>query len=316
MNTTLTLIDLAGSIALLLWGLHMVQSGVQGAFGPHLRRFLERALRDRGRAFLAGVGVTAISQSSTATGLIATSFAAGGLVGLVPALAVMLGANVGTTLIVQLLSFNLGRIAPLFVLIGVILFRRCLTSRTRDLGRMAIGLGLMLFALQQLLSLLTPYQDVPSLRLLIAMIATRPIVDAILAGVLTWAAHSSALWYCSRCRLAATGIVPPQAAFALVLGANLGSALNLLLEGAAGSDPAAQRVPSRQFAEPACLGCVRPAATRLDPACDGGDRTRCGTGSGRLSHRLQRRLGSALPAAAATVCLASGAAVAGARCYR
>ena len=102
MDTTLTLIDLAGSIALLLWGVHMVQSGVQRAFGPHLRRFLGRMLGGRFRAFLAGLGVTAVLQSSTATGLMAASFAAGGLVDLVPALAVMLGANVGTTLIVQL----------------------------------------------------------------------------------------------------------------------------------------------------------------------------------------------------------------------
>src|SRR5438067_1692407 len=99
MNATLSLIDLAGSIALLLWGLHMVQSGIQRAFGPNLRRFLGRALGDRLRAFAAGIGVTAILQSSTATGLMAASFAAGGLVDLVPALAIMLGANLGTTLI-------------------------------------------------------------------------------------------------------------------------------------------------------------------------------------------------------------------------
>src|SRR5436189_4173014 len=80
MNTTLTLIDLAGSIALLLWGVHMVQSGIQRAFGPHLRRFLGRALRGRLPALLAGLGVTAVLQSSTATGLMAASFAAGGLV--------------------------------------------------------------------------------------------------------------------------------------------------------------------------------------------------------------------------------------------
>ena len=96
-----------------------------------------------------GFAVTAILKSSTATGLMATSFAAGGLVGLVPALAVMLGANLGTTLVVQLLSFNIGRVAPLFVLIEVILilFRRSLVSRMGDLGGMAIGLGLMLVAL-------------------------------------------------------------------------------------------------------------------------------------------------------------------------
>ncbi len=244
MDTTLTLIDLAGSIALLLWGVHMVQSGIQRAFGANLRRFLGRTLRDRFSAFLAGLGVTAVLQSSTATGLMVASFAAGGLVDLVPGLAVMLGANVGTTLIVQVLSFNIARVAPLFVLVGVIMFRRGVASRSRDLGRVAIGLGLMLFALQQLLALLTPYEDVPSLRLLMGAIATQPIIDVIIAAALTWAAHSSVATVLLTMSLATQGVVPPQAAFALVLGANLGSALNPLLEGAAGGDPTAKRVPA------------------------------------------------------------------------
>src|SRR5580698_960144 len=191
MNATLTLVDLAGTIALLLWGVHMVQTGIQRAFGPHLRRLLGRALGDRFRAFAAGLGVTAILQSSTATGLMAASFAAGGLVDLVPALAVMLGANIGTTLIVQLLSFDISRVAPLFILVGVVLFRRGGQSRPRDLGRVAIGLGLMLIALNQLLALMTPYEDVPSLRLLMGSLATQPLLDVILAAGLTWLAHSS-----------------------------------------------------------------------------------------------------------------------------
>ena len=243
MDTVLTLIDLAGSIALLLWGVHMVQSGIQRAFGPHLRRFLGRALRGRLAAFLAGLGITAVLQSSTATGLMVSNFAAGGLVELAPALAVMLGANVGTTLIVQLLSFDIGRVAPLFVLIGVILFRRSLATRTRDLGRVAIGLGLMLFALQQLLSLLAPYEDVPSLRLFMGAIATQPVIDVIIAAAMTWAAHSSVATVLLTMSLAVQGVVPPHAAVALVLGANLGTALNPLLEGAAGGDPSAKRVP-------------------------------------------------------------------------
>ena len=244
MDTVLTLIDLAGSIALLLWGVHMVQSGIQRAFGPHLRRFLGRALRGRLAAFLAGLGITAVLQSSTATGLMVSNFAAGGLVELAPALAVMLGANVGTTLIVQVLSFDIGRVAPLFVLIGVILFRRSLATRTRDLGRVAIGLGLMLFALQQLLSLLAPYEDVPSLRLFMGAIATQPVIDVIIAAAMTWAAHSSVATVLLTMSLAAQGVVPPQAAFALVLGANLGTALNPLLEGATNGDPSAKRVPA------------------------------------------------------------------------
>src|SRR5579862_8653124 len=106
MDFPVTLLNLAGSVALLLWGVHMVQTGVQRAFGAKLRSLLGSALRNRFMALVAGVGVTAILQSSTATGLMVTGFAASGLVNLVPALAVMLGANVGTTLIVQVLSFN------------------------------------------------------------------------------------------------------------------------------------------------------------------------------------------------------------------
>ncbi len=145
------LLDLIGGVALLLWGMHMVGSGIVRAFGADLRRFLNVALRNRFTAFLVGVGATALLQSSTATGLMVTSFTAGGMVTLVPALAVMLGANVGTTLIVQALSFNVSEIAPALLAIGVIAFRRGKQTRTRDLGRVAIGLGLMLLALHILL---------------------------------------------------------------------------------------------------------------------------------------------------------------------
>jgi phosphate:Na+ symporter len=88
MEFSVTLLNLAGVVALLLWGVHMVQTGVQRAFGARLRSFLGNALRNRFKAFLAGIGVTAILQSSTATGLMIAGFAAGGLVELVPALAV------------------------------------------------------------------------------------------------------------------------------------------------------------------------------------------------------------------------------------
>ncbi len=176
MSGTLTLLDLAGSIALLLWGVHMVQTGIQRAFGAELRRCARRGARRPLAGVAAGLGVTAVLQSSTATGLMISSFAAGGLVDLVPALAAMLGANVGTTLIVQVLSFDVSRVASLAVLVGVMMFRRGSQTRTRDLGRVAIGLGLMLLALHQLLGLITPYEDVPSLRMLLGSVATDPLI--------------------------------------------------------------------------------------------------------------------------------------------
>ncbi|MGA7261718.1 MAG: Na/Pi cotransporter family protein [Stellaceae bacterium] len=243
MGATLTLFDLAGAIALLIWGVHMVQTGITRAFGPQLRRVLGYALGSRFKAFLAGLGVTSILQSSTATGLMVTAFAAGGLVDLVPALAVMLGANVGTTLIVQVLSFDVSRVSFLFILIGVFMFRRSGVTRTRDLGRVGIGLGLMLIALQHLFTMITPYEDVPSLRMLLGAVTTDPLIDILLAAALTWAAHSSVAVVLLIMAFAAQGVVPPHAAFALVLGANLGTALNPLLESGVGGDPAAKRLP-------------------------------------------------------------------------
>jgi phosphate:Na+ symporter len=246
MDFPITLLKLAGSVALLLWGVHMVQTGVQRAFGAKLRSFLSRALRNRFSAFLAGIGVTAVVQSSTATGLMVTGFAAGGLVDLVPALAVMLGANVGTTLIVQVLSFDVAEIAPALILVGILMFRRA-SAAPRDFGRVLIGLGLMLMALENFINLLTPYEDVPSLRLLLGAITTQPLLDVILAAGLTWAAHSSVAVVLLVMSFAAKGTVPPEAAFALVLGANLGTAINPVLEGATGDDPAAKRLPIGNF---------------------------------------------------------------------
>lgn len=254
LNTTLTLLDLAGSIALLLWGVRMIQAGIQRAFGPNLRGFLATALPNRVSAFFAGLGITAILQSSTATGLMVTSFASRGLVGLVPALAVMLGANVGTTIIVQALSFDVSRIAPLSVLLGVLAFYRG-GARMRDIGNALIGLGLVLLALGHLLVIITPYEDTPSLRLLLGMITTTPVVALLLAAGLTWAAHSSVATVLVVMSFAAKGVVPPEAAFALVLGANLGTAINPLIEGAPGNDPAAKRLPLGNLLN-RVLGCV------------------------------------------------------------
>jgi phosphate:Na+ symporter len=243
MNISVTLLNLAGAIALLLWGTHMVQSGIQRTFGPKLRSVLGNALKSQPRAFLAGLGVTAVLQSSTATGLMVSGFAAAGLVDLVPALAVMLGANVGTTLIVQVLSFDGAAFSPALILVGVMMFRRGSVERTRDIGRVFIGLGLMLLALHQLLELMTPYEDAPSLRMFLGAVATIPLIDVLLAAVVTWAAHSSVAVILLIMSFAAKGVVPPEAAFALVLGANIGSAINPVLEGASGGGAAARRLP-------------------------------------------------------------------------
>ena len=236
-------LDLLGGIALLLWGLHMVHSGIMRAFGADLRRVLGTALRNRFLAFLAGLGITALLQSSTATALMASSFAASGMLALVPALALMLGANVGTTLVVQVMSFNVTVAAPVLLAIGVLAFNNSRRTRVRDLGRVAIGLGLLLLSLQILLETLAPAELAPEVRTLLHTITGYATLNVILGAVLAWTAHSSVAIVILTVSLSYSGFVTPEAALALVLGANLGSAINPLFEAGSSENPASRRLP-------------------------------------------------------------------------
>jgi phosphate:Na+ symporter len=131
----------------------------------------------------------------------------------------------------------------LLILIGVMMFRRSSVTRTRDLGRVGIGLGLMLIALQHLLTMITPYEDAPSLRILLGVITTDPLIAILFAAALTWAMHSSVAVVLLIMTFANQGVIPLHAAFALVLGANLGTAINPLIESGVSGDPAAKRLP-------------------------------------------------------------------------
>jgi phosphate:Na+ symporter len=275
MIATVALIELFGYVILLLWGMRMVQSGVSRAFGSKLRHVIGRTLRNRFAAMTAGLAVTALLQSSTATAMMTTSLAADGTVALVPALAVMLGANVGTALIVKVLSFDVSWVSPLLVIAGYVAFRRGRKGRVHDLGRVGIGLGLMLLSLHLLVVTIEPVQTAPVLGQLLGVLTREPLLDLALAALLTWAAHSSVAVMLLLVSLAAGNVITPVAAIALVLGANLGGTIPPLLE-APRADPPARRLPVGNFAFRA-IGCVvalpfaRPIAETLrqlnpDPA--------------------------------------------------
>ncbi|TAJ32220.1 MAG: Na/Pi cotransporter family protein, partial [Reyranella sp.] len=105
--------NVLGSVCLLLWGVRMVRTGLTRAFGATLRRAIGACSRNRFTAFAGGLAITGVLQSSTATALLLSSFAGRGLIPLSIALAVMLGADVGTTIAAQVLSFDLGWVSPL-----------------------------------------------------------------------------------------------------------------------------------------------------------------------------------------------------------
>jgi phosphate:Na+ symporter len=226
MSATLTLLDLAGDVGLLLWGTHMVTTGVLRGYGTNFRRWLGRSLDRRLNAFMVGLAVTAILQSSTATGLMAASFAASGMIDLAPGLAAMLGANVGTTLIVQVLSFNVAILAPILILVGVAMFRHASgDTQFEELGRASIGLGLMLLALNLLVHSVASVESAPLLPTIVQSLVGQPFLAMLIAALLTWACHSRVAVVLLIVPLVTSGVVPLVPSPALVLGANLGGSL-------------------------------------------------------------------------------------------
>ncbi|MET0527899.1 MAG: Na/Pi cotransporter family protein [Microvirga sp.] len=242
MSATRVLINLLGEVALLLWGIQMVSVGVQRALGSNLRRLIAIGLRDRWRAFAVGLGMTSLLQSSTATALMVSSLAAGGAVDLVPALATMLGANVGTTLIVQAMSFDISLVFPLLIFAGVVAYRSGHRAILRDAGMALVGLGLMLLALHLLVGTMQPVESSHALREFLHSVTFDPLLNVLLAALLSWAAHSSVAAMLFIISLAGAGVINADAAVAMVIGANLGSALNPLVD-AIGKDRTRLRLP-------------------------------------------------------------------------
>ena len=242
MNGTEILLHLLGGVALLLWGVRMVRTGMTRAFGAGLRRFLGGAVRNRFVGFGAGLAVTMLLQSSTATSVLISSFAARGIVETGPALAVMLGADVGTALIALLLSFQISWLAFLFLFLGVAVFLGTENGRARNLARVGIGLGLVLLALQQIVGAAEPLGASPVMAELMGALVDTPLVGFLLAALLTWLVHSSLAIVLLVASLAATGVVPLELALALVLGANAGAGIVAAVM-TAHAPPAGRRAP-------------------------------------------------------------------------
>ncbi len=238
------LIQLFGAAALLLWGLRMVRTGVLRAFGSQLRSFLGRAMGNRISAFFGGLGSTLLLQSSSATALITSSFASRKVVTAGAALAIMLGADVGTSLVAQAYALKVTWISPLMILIGYIMFNHMTETRTRDLGRAIIGLGLTLLGLAMITLAAEPMRDAPVVPVILKLMAEAPISGVIVGAALTIASTSSLAIILLVVSFATHDLIPVEVCYALVLGANLGSAVMPIiatLVRPAGSAPRAGR---------------------------------------------------------------------------
>ncbi len=221
----LTLLNLLAAIALLVWGTHIVRTGVLRVFGVNLRQVLQRSVSHRVSAFAAGLGVTSLLQSATATALLTSSFLAKGLITTAAALAVMLGADVGTAIMVQVFSLDLSWLAPLLIVVGVVIFLSRKNERAGQIGRVLLGVGVMILALQLIMQATAPLTQAAGVKVLFAELTGDILLDVLLGALLALACYSSLAVVLLTGTLAASAVVTLPVALAVVLGANLGSGL-------------------------------------------------------------------------------------------
>jgi phosphate:Na+ symporter len=223
------LLNLLAAIALLVWGTHLVRTGILRVFGASLRDVLARSIGNRFAAAMSGIGVTALVQSSTATALIVSSFVGQGIVALPLALAVMLGADVGTSLMAVVFSFDLSWLSPLFIFVGVVLFISRQSTSVGRIGRILIGLGLMLLALRLVTVSTGVLTQAPAVKALLGSLSSDLLLEITVGAVLAVVSYSSLAIVLLTATLAASSVIPLDVALGLVLGANLGSGLLAVL---------------------------------------------------------------------------------------
>lgn len=224
-SPTHVLINIIGGVALMIWSLKLVRLGVTRAFGANLHKALSFSTRNRLLAFVVGALVTALLQSSMATVLIVSSFAGQGLINTAAALALILGADVGTTIVAQLLAFDISILIPIFFIVGLFLFSSDKSGKAKNIGRILIGIGLILMSLRWISESAIPMKQSETLPAILKPLHDDMILAIIVAALITWIAHSSLAVVLLLMSLQTTGTLPADLALIMVLGVNLGGTI-------------------------------------------------------------------------------------------
>lgn len=236
------LLQIAGAVALLVWGTYMVKTGILRTFGESLRVCLAKYLKNRFLRFFAGFSLAAVLQSSTAAALLVAGLQAGGLVTTAIALAAVLGADVGSAFMVRVLTLDLSSEVPVLILAGTFLFLRRTNERSGQFGRILLGLAFILMALRMIMEGTLPLRESEELTAAAQWFdASRPL--SILLGILLALAFFSSLAVvATTAAFHAAGILSMEAGLWVVLGANIGSALLAILT-TSGSSRTARKAP-------------------------------------------------------------------------
>lgn len=224
-------LTIAGGVALILFGVRFLRKGLDRLFGPRLARSMQRLTKSRWRAMLTGLGVSLAAPSSTTVSILAVQSVQAGHLSARKMLAVMLGANIGLTVMVLLIALRLERYAPVLVLIGVLLFQFTRRSRPRGLGQVVLSLGLIFLAIGIIKAAAGQFEPGGDLVRILDIAGHYPFWIAIIAAVLTVFLQSSTAAIALVIGLGAAGAVNLPLTLAVVVGANVGLGLSTLLVG-------------------------------------------------------------------------------------
>ncbi len=221
-------ISLLGGLALFLYGMHMMSSGLEAAAGAKLKLLLERFTQNRFLALLVGAGITALVQSSSATTVMVVGFVNSGMMSLSSAVWIIMGANVGTTVTGLLITLDIGELAPLITFVGVVMALFIKNQKIHHVGQIFAGLGILFIGMGTMSSAMSPLRSSEEFISIMSHFSN-PLLGILAGALFTAVIQSSSASIGILQGLAASGVITLDHAIYVLFGQNIGTCITALL---------------------------------------------------------------------------------------
>ena len=221
-------LSLFGGLALFLYGMQMMSTGLEAAAGNKMKSILEKLTSNRVKGVLVGAAITAVIQSSSATTVMVVGFVNSGLMTLKQAVWIIMGANIGTTITGQLIALDIGAIAPLFAIVGVAVMMFVKNEKVHHVSSIFAGLGILFMGMDMMGAAMEPLQDSQAFINLMTKFSN-PLIGILVGAVFTAIIQSSSASVGILQALAATGLVPLSSAVYVLFGQNIGTCITAVL---------------------------------------------------------------------------------------
>lgn len=221
-------LTLFGGLALFLYGMKMMSDGLEAAAGDRLQTILEKLTSNRFIGVLVGAGITAVIQSSSATTVMVVGFVNAGMMTLKQAVWIIMGANIGTTVTGLLIALDIGVIAPLFALIGVVMITFIKKDKVQDIGEIIAGLGILFIGMDMMGAAMVPLRESATFISLMTTVEN-PLIGILIGLVFTAIIQSSSASIGILQALAAGGLIPLHSAAFILFGQNIGTCVTAFL---------------------------------------------------------------------------------------